>query len=464
MSWRTPAGSGRGLRLAFLGNFFALLIKSRRFRGALWLAILAVSAIRFFHEFHYDPRSTAPQEMEAVRVGYFLYKQGDWANPYRTLPTGPTAHEPPLYPLMLAGLYHTFGDGAKGAYSVEFVEAVVVTAEVMMIPLVARALGADVVIGFIAAMLAIFGMNRNPFWEANYVGFLLMVSTLLACKYRRSVDASLRTDLKYAANLNARPRSPVFLATALGLLWGVILLTGPSAIPVWVGWLVLGAWYSYHHGARKAWLPALIVPVIMVIPWAMRNDRVLHSPVLLRSNLGLELMISNNPCAAYGIVENHLSGCFSRLHPNENPAEAQRVRDLGEVNYNSVKLRQAIAWIGANPRAFSRLTLQRLLYFWFPSHIFPHALWVVYPATVLSIPGMFIFWRVSRFGTVICMSFLVLYPPIYYVVEFYDRYRAPIMWVTLLLAAVTIRSALSWAMGRLGVTGRAETPSEALMG
>jgi hypothetical protein len=244
---------------------------------------------------------------------------------------------------------------------------------------------------------------------------------------------------------------------------------------VWVAWLLLGAWYSYRHGARKAWLPMLILPVIMVAPWAWRNNRVLHSPVLLRSNFGLELMVSNNPCATYSLRQNQVRGCFRSVHPNTNLDEAQKVKDLGEVNYNKAKLKQALAWISENPRIFARLTAQRLLYFWFPTDTGKFAdafstrgntipAWVTYPATVLSIPGLIMLWQISRRGAVILSSFLVLYPPVFYLVQFESRYRFPILWVTFLLGAVAIGKVTAWAMDRLLATKMTGAHSEPLVG
>lgn len=158
------------------------LAQSPRIRAVLWLAILVLAAIRFFGPIHYTPHAKVLKGPEAVRVAYYLNKYGDWENPYGPLPTGPTAHEVPLFPAVLAGLYKIFGDGAKGAYAVEFLEASVLTAQVMMILLVVRALGADLMTGFISAILAILGLRRSYVWEQNYVGFLLVLSTLLACK------------------------------------------------------------------------------------------------------------------------------------------------------------------------------------------------------------------------------------------------------------------------------------------
>jgi hypothetical protein len=49
--------------------------------------------------------------------------------------------------------------------------------------------------------------------------------------------------------------SPLRIASAFGLVWGAILLTGPSAGSIWVVWLALGIWVSRRFGSPRAWGP-----------------------------------------------------------------------------------------------------------------------------------------------------------------------------------------------------------------
>jgi hypothetical protein len=91
---------------------------------------------------------------------------------------------------------------------------------------------------------------------------------------------------------------------------------------------------------------------------------------------------------------NAVSGCFSQVHPNENYEEALKVRQLGEVEYNRVRLREAIQWIKGNPIAFTSLSLRRFEAFWLPpastnpgDGVILHP-WVVDCLTLLSIAGL----------------------------------------------------------------------------
>jgi hypothetical protein len=454
-----------------------------QWRRVFLLLIFVVATTRFCLTIHYFEKAVVPRGPEAMRVAFSLYQGDGWADPYSTLPTGPSAHEAPLFPALVAGIYKVFGTEAVGWFALQFFEALALLGQIMLIPLVAESLGIGLETGLIAALIATFGLEGSFCWEHSYVGLLLTLVALLAGKFLGALDEP--QDLKPAQG-NSPWASPTVLASALGVVWGTVLLVNPTPALIWAAWLVLG-WWTVRHKSPRLLLPILILPLLMILPWAWRNYRVMHSLVLIRSNLGLELSVSNNQCAGYSLAENHQNNCFQ--HPNEKRREAEQVVELGEVNYNRARLREAIAWITANPTRFRRLTLERFAYFWFPTDAarfkdaflrlmlqrsiyfwlpftgrfrdaisvavstqivnLPVQPWTVYVATVLSIPGMFMLWQRSRRAAVICGSFLVLYPPIYYVVQFDERYRFPILWVTFLVGAVAIRPATDWAYHQL---------------
>ena len=425
-------------------------ITSSRGRIAGWFGILILAVCRFIGSVHYYPGSKPVTMSEALRVGYNLYKFGCLCNPYRLLATGPTAHVPPLFPALVAGLYHIFGDGAAGTYAIQVSDALAIVGEVMLLPLVALAFGLDLAVGFVASLLAVLIIVPNPESQGSYGGLLAIVCAILACQYLRSIDtASAGVSRPHARSFH-KPffAGPWFLAFVTGLLWGILLLTDPSFGLVWAAWLALAAWHAYRLAQRASWLPALIVPVLMILPWTLRNERVLHSPVLIRSNLGLELMVSNNPCANYSFFNNLETGCFGSVHPNQSRAEAEKVMKLGEVAYNQAKLHEALAWIAANPGPFLKLTLQRTFSYWFPTPVMMEDGWgyhlFVGAMTVLSLAAFPVLWRASRAGFVLCLSFLLLYPSIYYFIQFDPRYRLPILWVTCFLAAIPIHQILCW--------------------
>jgi len=56
-----------------------------------------------------------------------------------------------------------------------------------MLPFVMEALGTSFLTGLLGAAFAVIGVRRDPTWEANYSGLLLMPATLLACRYYRAI-------------------------------------------------------------------------------------------------------------------------------------------------------------------------------------------------------------------------------------------------------------------------------------
>jgi hypothetical protein len=379
-----------------------------------------------------------------------LGAQGSFANPFPPFPTGPTAHVAPGFPAILAAIYRVFGTGAMGAFVSNLLEATMLVLQVALIPLAATALGADRKTGFLAALLAVAGMQRTTIWEANYVAFLLLVATLLACRYLVVLEtAPRRTGLNFW-------QSPAGVASSLGVLWGMLLLIGPNAGSVWFVWILAGAYWSSRRGHRYAWLPAALLPLLFLIPWVVRNHLVFHKLIPVRGNFGLELAVANNPCAKASNRELIHSGCFE--HPYFSRTEAQKMARIGEAEYNRMRMREAVTWIRGNFARALGLWTRRAAYFWFPSlseggsnlagSTRRWSAWAVNLMSVLTFPGLVLLWRQSRPGAVICAIFLGIYPLIYYIVQFIDRYRFPIMWVTFILASVAIRACLDWLWRR----------------
>jgi hypothetical protein len=138
--------------------------------------------------------------------------------------------------------------------------------------------------------------------------------------------------------------------------------------------------------------------------------------------------------------------CPENRHPNKDLNEARRVLELGEPKYCELRRQEALHWIGDHPARFLKLAAMRFVFFWMPSesgtiHV-GHGRHlervVIYLMTLLSGAGLLILYRKDARSAAICMSCLTLYPLVYYILQFEDRYRYPIMWVTFLLGALPI--------------------------
>jgi hypothetical protein len=424
--------------------------------ASLWGATLLVAAVRVVGPVLRESPHGRYRWAEVLNTAYSVYRFGDWRDPFGAFPTGPSAHVAPLFPLFIAGIYHLFGDGAAGSRALALAEAAAIFLQIALLPMVTRALWVNSGVAVVAALFAIVGAREMPETEGNYTAVLLMLATSLACRYARlpGSPGHERSPLGGAVIGG----SPMAVASLAGLLWGVILLITPSAATVWLAWLALAAWQSRKAGWHQTWLPAFLVPLLVVLPWTLGNYHVLGGFVPLRSNFGLELKLSNNPCAAVSLnAPTTATGCFQ--HPSVDATEAQKLARAGEIAYNRTRKEEALAWIRQNPRLAAALWVQRAEIFWFPSQA-PTSVrfsrqnwvwrWTAGLATALSIPGLWFLYRKNQAGAVLCALILLAFPFTYYLVRTDDRYRFPIMWVSFVLAAIGIRSIVAAAKRQFG--------------
>lgn len=376
------------------------------------LIFLGAFAIRFSSTVQRPP---VPDNIyESTRIALSLARHNTFADPF-LIPTGPTAHVAPAFPLVLSLVYRLLGDGTAAEIGKRFLNCVVSSLLYALMPWVARVLGLDVVVGLTAAIIgAVIPLQRYAesaaSWETPWAAVLLM---LLAAWTRERLRRKNVADLAIVG---------------AGAIWGVALLFTPALVSVYAGFL----WLLRNH-LRTIVLSAAVT-LVALTPWAFRNHRQLGTWVWLRDNLGLELSISNADGANARLDANLRAQYLIGFHPNGSAVEAIRVRNLGEVEYNRRRLWQAMQWIRNNPGRFGRLTAARVFYFWFP--------WVPSPwhriflglVTALAILGLVQTFRVEPVTARIIAAIWIAYPIIFYIVQFDRRYRHPMEWTLLLMA------------------------------
>lgn len=168
----------------------------------------------------------------------------------------------------------------------------------------------------------------------------------------------------------------------------------------------------------------------------------------------IEMAVSNRPCAAALFDTNQDNGCFAESHPNVSFPEALKVREMGEIEYNRLRMQEALDWIRASPLAFANLSFQRFEAFWFPP-VSEHPgngvilrPFVLHCFTLLSIPGLFFMWRNARFSTYVAGPWLVFFPLTYYFFQFLIRFRYPILWATFVPGSYFIVELVQGIAGR----------------
>jgi hypothetical protein len=375
---------------------------------------------------------------ESLELGTSIALRGSFADPFFPLPTGPSAHLAPGYPLIVALIVKLFGVGAYGDYALQWLTTIVVGIQLALLPLLADYVALGSLVGGVAAAAWLAAKFPLLPWENDFAG--LVIVALAFPMYK-----ALRTSLT------------LWEIICTGILWGVLLLLTPTPLPILFVWLLLIA--ATRALSMRSAIVLAILPLVVIAPWLIRNYRVFHHPVFLRDNLGLELAISNNSCTEFSAALNRIvGGCFSQNHPNESLKEAERVAKLGEPAYNKMRLQEAERWIMQNRGRFLKLTAERFVAFWLPNAsgnpFSPPPLyrweWITDVFTLLSVPGLFLIWRRERCFAWVLVTWLMFFPLIYYLLQASLRYRRPILWATLLPGAY----GLAAVMGLLSNSAR----------
>ena len=338
---------------------------------------------------------------EMAAIARSLVNTGTFGNPFEPFLTGPTASNPPLYPLILAGFLKLLGPVGTVWAAVLF-NILLNAAIAASLPALSRILFQRELPGGVAGALWILSMRLMPQWDTTTTIAALIAFCLVSTRDRSGI--------------------------ASGVLGGAITLLNPAGALVFVPWVFY---------LRRGWRYLATVGALVVacnVPWVGRNYRAFGAPVL-RTNFGYTLYSSNNDCARSTLYENSASGCYERTHPAANPTEAQLMTSIGEVRYDRLRSRDALDWMREHSHAFAHLTFARFVEFWFPDpNIAPRAAYAIWFVTLLSVPGI-VFMIVRREpGTLYVLAVWLLYPLMFYIVVSCDRYRYPMFWTSLLPA------------------------------
>ncbi len=243
-------------------------------------------------------------------------------------------------------------------------------------------------------------------------------------------------------------------ALLLGVVWAGAFHLTPSLLPVMFGCLAFDVCWIRSRRARAHVAITLVGVVIACVPWTLRNYAVFGDVMFIRSNFGLELRMGNHEGAVADLDAMDARERGALRHPRTDLAEAERLRDLGEVEYMRRSRREALDWISGHPLAYGWLVASRAVQFWLGSSASgPLAVaWAV--LSVLAALGLWRLWPTlshpSRAAFVIP---LVSFPLVYYLVVFMPRYAAPLTGILLVLAGAQVwRWMGAGGLGREDVT------------
>jgi 4-amino-4-deoxy-L-arabinose transferase-like glycosyltransferase len=385
----------------------------------------------------------AQNSPHALGILPFLFESGNiavslatghgFSSPLR-VPTGPTAWMTPVYPLLLAGIFRIFGVYKFASFLVAALLNVLF-ATLACVPLyyTAKRIGGVGVAAGATWLWAIFPNAILLTFESMWGGCLtaLLAVTVLWATLALDGSRRLRDWCGY------------------GLLLGLLLMTNPtvsSVLPFLLGWLIYRDWRQrrpapIRHSAMRPAL-ALGIAILCCVPWTVRNYEVFHTLVPLRSVLGLQLWLGNNPRAK--------PIWLASLHPINNQAQRAEYIRMGEIAYMNRKFREAIRYMVTHPGRVAYLAWRRFLGLWAGGTPYPvrsffanHSIWFRYVLLFNLMAGIgaavglvILFWRRDPY-TIPVAAYPLIFPWAYYLTLEMPRYRLPIDPVVMLLLAVT---------------------------
>lgn len=395
------------------------------------VALLLRLAFAWDYQAHTPHRALGaiPFLFESGNIAYSLASGHGFGSPLR-VNTGPTAWMTPLYPLLLSAIMRVFGIYTFASW-VAAVSMNICFSTLACVPIyfTGKRIGGAAIGAGAAWLWAIFPnailLSFQSLWDTS-------LSALLGAT---AVWATLRI----ADSIRKRDWA------AYGLLWGVILMANAavlSLLPLLLGW---AAWRNEKKSPLAARYTALACSVILLccVPWTLRNYLVFHSIVPLRSTLGLQLWVGNNPDAHVIWLGEH--------HPINDASERRQYTEMGEIPYMADKLRNAGRYLLTHPRREAGLISGRFVMVWAGGT--PHPLDDLVKTHSLWFRFVLLFNLCAAIGTLVGIVFLfrnhniyafplaagpVVFPVAYYLTLALPRYRHPIDPTLMLLTAVAI--------------------------
>jgi len=385
-------------------------------------------------------RPSTDWELDAIAMS--LVTEGQFANPYIE-PTGPTAHLAPIPPMILALMYKLFGITMVAGIAGWIFRMVAQSAIWGLLPWIGERTGLGWKAGFTGGLAGALW----PQWLAHGEALASVLLGLLVVAIVRRWDSIQRSspesgsDAGLGPGVARDPGSPPRPAGSLllGAAFGVSFHVQPVFLVVLLGYLAFELW---RRSDRRKWVSAglvLLGALLVSIPWGVRNYRAFDAVFFIRSNFGLELRMGNHESATASIDDPHFNDWPP--HPRTHVEDAIKIQEWGEVPYMRRSGREAREWIASNPGAFTRLTAERVRYFWLGSLDDPGMALVFVVLAGLAILGVVrALPELPATRAAAMLIPLLTYPLVYYLVPWQHRYRFPIEWILFLLAGAALWS------------------------
>jgi len=380
-----------------------------RWAVAIFLVAFCVRLV-FFSLDRYNIFAT-PTENTLVATAFAEGK--GIADPYYACPTGLTALIAPAYPALLGAILHASPNTHVSSCAVGFLAIFCSSLAWSLVPRLAAETGLrdsiGVVAGFVGALFpSMPGFESLGDFETPTLTLWCVVATLASI---RCIRSGAWRDVVVA-----------------GAAWGAAFWFGPTLLTMCFAQVLLAALLL----KRRRVAVVLVIAVVAVSPWMVRNYRHFGHVFWIRDGLGLELRMSNNDFVTAQFLENVGTRIYD-WHPGASLEACLKLRRVGEFSYMREQQEVALHWIRDHPARFATLTAQHAWSFWVP-------MFQVSGGTVASIRrliagaaslfawiGLLITIRRREWiAATVLTSALVAYPALFYLVLANARYRQPI--------------------------------------
>jgi hypothetical protein len=367
---------------------------------------------------------------EAGRIARALATGYGYSDPFMGH-SGPTTWIPPLYPLLLAGVFKVFGVYTPlSAFVILTIDSIFSSATALAIYEIAArcydANGKGKRVALWSAWIwalypAAMQFAVHWIWDMALTTFLFSLALVVTLRVRAVGEppsgANPQTTRRWAA---------------FGLLWGLIALCNPSLIIVlpacglWMLWGARGDLGTLATTSARAVLAALVLAACLA-PWVWRNFEVFHAFIPTRGNLGAELYQST-------LEENDGFPWGPTLPLAETHPEFLHYKTIGELAYVREKDAAARLAIRQHPGRIAAWTLKRVYFFWASvPHPFEKSSLIEYTREInfgfLSVTGVLgLILSIKRRvpAAWLFAAIFLIQPLIYYAITVQARFRHPL--------------------------------------
>lgn len=270
---------------------------------------------------------------------------------------------PPLYPLLIAGIYYLFGIQTAPVVITQIILSIMTC--IIIYCVAGRILPEkSAIIAFCLCLfhpgLIIYSVKKIHALNLDNFLFALTVFLVFRIKDNPRVKQFILGGFGFGITVLSRPSILAFLPPAL--LWLFFTLKKPLRIKAFNSFVLL------------------LAMAIPIFPWVMRNYAIHKKFILTTTNDAEVFWRGNNENASgtsFSDSKIYILESDRRLH--------EKVKGLKEIEKRDAFMNEAVKFVKNNPKKFLKLYLKKICYFWG----FSPASGLLYPQAYLSVYKVF---------------------------------------------------------------------------